>query len=221
MDAHDKPTIEEDELRWPTTPSAILIMGKRQGTKKTNKQLWGRIALAAALWYSAPHPKPYIAFVASDVHGPANTPDTEIVKRLLTDKFDIPADYLILRQKSNCTLIEVRVVRTLVRAYRLTHIFMVTHLYHAPRTQKYSDEVLSNASVIPVHPDILTEITFPEEHEDLLPEITRLIEESQPGWLDLIRETLVEWLLSLAHKGDSRGRIERGLARRLRRAPRR
>ena len=82
-------------LEWPQQPSGILIMGKRKGTKKENKQLWARTALAAALWYSAPQPKPYLLFVAQDVHGPECKPDAQVVKSLLTQKFGIPADFLI------------------------------------------------------------------------------------------------------------------------------
>ncbi|MDX1524508.1 MAG: ElyC/SanA/YdcF family protein [Anaerolineae bacterium] len=216
MDFQDETLLDEDDVRWPTTPSAIMIMGKRQGTKRHNKQLWGRIAMAAALWYSAPHPKPYIAFVASDRHGRNNSPDAEMVKSALIEKLNIPADYLIIRQKTNCTLIEVRAMRAIARTYRLTHLFLVTHLYHAARTQTYIDEVWPNASVIPAHPDILTEITFPAMNDDLQQEITRLVEASQPGWFDSGRETLIEGLLTLLHNLDPRGRVERSLARLVR-----
>lgn len=212
----DKSPTNENELRWPETPSAILIMGKRQGTKRENKQLWGRVALATALWYSAPEPKPYIGFVASDVHGPLRTPDVQVVRSLLVERFDIPPDYLVLRQKTNCTLLEVRAARVLNRAYGLAHIFVLTHLYHAPRAQRYFDEVMLNASVIPVHPDILAEITFPPEYSDLLPELQTMIEDSLPGRLDTAREQVIESMLNLAHTLDQRGRLERRLARLLR-----
>ena len=95
MDQEEKFPKTETDLHWPLTPSAILIMGKRQGTKKENKQLWGRVGLAAALWYSAPEPKPYLLFVASDVHGPARTPDAKVVKRMLVEDFGISADFVI------------------------------------------------------------------------------------------------------------------------------
>lgn len=216
MTVPDTSTPDNEETRWPTTPSAIVLMGKRQGTKRHNRQLRGRAALVAALWHSAPAPKPYIVFVAADIHGPNRTPDVEVVRSLLVERFDVPADCLILRQRSNCTLLEVRAIRALARAYRLTHIFAVTHLYHAPRTQRYFNEVFPNASVIPVHSDILNEIVFPEAYIDLLPELTELIDESQPNRLDSIREHLIEWLLGLAHTFDPRGRWERRLARVLR-----
>jgi len=208
--------VNTNELNWPTTPSAILIMGKRQGSKREHHQLRGRVAMAAALWFSAPSPKPYLAFVAADVHGPQRTPDAELVKSMLTRQFGLPPDYLILRRRSNCTLIEVRAMRALSRAYRLTHVFVVTHLYHAARTQNYFDEVMPNAAVIPVHSDILEEITFPEEYVDLLPWMRHLIINSQPDFLDVMRETLIEWILARAHARDPRGRLERRLARIIR-----
>ncbi|MBN1991820.1 MAG: YdcF family protein [Anaerolineae bacterium] len=216
MGPDQKLSASEDELTWPETPSAILIMGKRQGTKKENKQLRGRVAMAAALWYSAPQPKPYLLFVASDVHGPARRPDAKVVKSTLLEKFQIPADYLIVRRRANCTMLEVRAARALRRAYGLAQIFAITHLYHAPRAQRYLDEAWLNAAVIPVHPAILAEITFPAEYADLLPELRAMIIASLPGRLDNIREHLIEWLLGLAHTLDRRGRFERQLAWALR-----
>lgn len=207
---------EPAEPEWPATPSALLIMGKRQGTKKENKQLWGRAAMAAALWYSAPPPKPYLIFVASDVHGPKLTPDAQVVRKLLIERFQIPADFVIIRQLTNCTLLEVRMARVLRRVHGLAHIFALTHLYHAARAQRYLNEVLSDASVIPVHLDILDEIQFPLESTALWLDIRALIKESQPGRLDNLREYLVEWLLNQAHTLDRRGRFERRLARWLR-----
>lgn len=209
-------TATETGSPWPRTPSAILIMGKRQGIKKENRQLWARVALAAALWYSAPEPKPYLIFVAADVHGPARTPDARIVKSMLVEQFGISADFVMLRPVSNCTLIEVRAMRVLSKIYGVTHVFALTHLYHAPRAQRYLNEVLPDASVIPVHPEILTEITLAPEYEDLLPQIEQLILDSQPPLLDRIREHIVEMLLNLAHLIDRRGKFERRLARILR-----
>lgn len=216
MRSDDVTSTDEDQIEWPQEPSGILIMGKRQGTKKENKQLWGRVAMAAALWYSAPQPKPYLLFVAIDTHGPQHTPDAKVVKSMLIEKFGIPGDFIILREKTNCTLLEVRAARVLSRVYDLSNIFAITHLYHAPRTQRYMNEVLPKASVIPVHPDVLDEIAFPEEADDLLTEIQTLIEDSLPTQLDLIREHGIEWLLNHAHTLDSRGRFERRLAKILR-----
>lgn len=207
---------QKDNFKWPQQPSGILIMGKRQGTKKENKQLYGRIALTAALWYSAPQPKPYLMFVASDIHGPHRTPDTSIVKSTLIKDFGIPADFLIMRQKSNCTLIEVRAVRTINRVYNFARIFAITHLYHAYRAQVYFNEVLPNALVMPAHPEILNEITFPPEGEDLFKQIRAVVQASLPTRLDLIREQLIEGLLMQAHRLDRRGRLERRLAKILR-----
>ena len=216
MHTNNAPTTNQKQIDWPQQPSGILIMGKRQGTKKENKQLWGRTAMAAALWYSAPQPKPYLIFVASDIHGSKNTPDADAVKSMLIDKFNIPADYQILRQKTNCTLLEVRAVHAISRAYNLADIFAVTHLYHAPRSQQYFYEVLPNASIIPVHLDILDEITFPLEATDLLEEIKQLVANSMPSKVDLIREYFIEWILSLAHTLDTRGWVERRLAKLIR-----
>ena len=216
MNIQETTPVNEEDLSWPKTPSALLIMGKRQGTKRANKQLWGRTAMAAALWHSAPFPKPYIAFVASDVHGRERKADAEVVKEMLIKQFEVPADFLIVRQRSNCTLIEVRATRAIVRAYRLTHIFLITHLYHAPRAQRYANEVLANGLVIPAHLDVLNEVTFHPEQEALRQEIVTLVEASQPNWLDRLREMTIEWLLNRAHSVDPRGRLERRLARLLR-----
>ncbi len=207
---------QEGEATWPQTPSAIFIMGKRQGTKKENKQLWGRVALAATLWHSAPQPKPYIIFTASDVHGPQRTPDVIVVKQLLVEKFEIPLEFLIVRRRANCTMLEVRQARVLSRAYGLTQIFVLTHLYHAPRTQRHFNELLSFADVIPVHPDILAEINFPPEYADLLPQLEITIKDSIPSKFDVFREHIIEMLLGLAHTIDRRGRFERWLAHVLR-----
>lgn len=212
------PPDTDQEPKWSDIPLGVLIMGKRQGIKRENKQLWGRVALAAALWHSAPYPKPYLMFVSSDIHGPQRRPDADVVKELLVDRFGISADYVILRQKANCTLIEVRAARILKRAYGLSEIISLTHLYHAARTQRYLDEVFKgeDASVIPVHPEILTEITYPETAPVPLETLQTHVRDSQPHWLDRLREYGVEWLLGLAHRLDSRGRLERVLAHLLR-----
>jgi len=214
MNSTDKSS--DYELAWPVTPTGILIMGKRQGTKKENLQLWGRTALAAALWYSAPQPKPYLIFVAADIHGPDNIPDGLAVKKLLTQTYGISADFVILRPVSNCTLIEVRAVRVLTKFYGLSQIFAVTHLYHAPRAQRYLDEIVPNAAVIPVHPDILETINFPAEYKIQWETIEKAVQDSMPGKLDALREHLIESVLNIAHTIDRRGKFERWLARRLR-----
>jgi hypothetical protein len=194
-----------------------MMMGKRQGTKNENKQLWGRVAMAAALWYCAPIPRPYLVFVASDVHGPNLTPDAHVVKHMLVERFQISADFIIVRQRTNCTLLEVRAMRAIKRAYKISHVFALTHLYHAPRAQRYLDEVLKDdASVIPVHPEILAELEPPPEGQEFFAELHHLIAASQPSKFDLMREYLVEWLLNLAHTLDRRGRFERRLAHILR-----
>jgi uncharacterized SAM-binding protein YcdF (DUF218 family) len=201
---------------WPGTSAGILIMGKRQGTKRENRQLWGRTAMAAALWYSAPQPKPYILFVASDIHGPDRKSDALVVKSQLVEVYGISADYVILRTVSNCTLIEVRAARVLKRIYNLSRIFAVTHLYHAPRTQRYLNEVLSDASVIPAHGDILDELNFTGLDERLVTNLRQLITTSAPKHFDLAREQIIEWCLTWVHRLDPRGHLERKLAKILR-----
>jgi hypothetical protein len=216
MHSNDTLSKDQTELTWPKALCGILVMGKRQGTKKENKQLWARTALGALLWYSAPDPKPYILFVASDIHGPARVPDAQIVKQLLVGKYKISADYVMLRPVSNCTLIEVRAARVLSKIYKLNYIFAVTHLYHAPRAQRYLDEVLPQAAVIPVHPEVVDEITLPSEYLRLFSDLPALIKDSMPHRFDLIREQLIETLLNYAHSLDDRGVFERRLARILR-----
>jgi hypothetical protein len=155
-------------------------------------------------------------FVASDMHGPKLTPDAQVVKTMLLERFHIPGDYVITRQVTNCTLLEVRMARVLRRIYGLAHIFALTHLYHAARAQRYLNEVLPDASVIPTHPAILDEIQFPLESTAIWLDIRALVKESQPGRLDNLREHIIEWLLNQAHSLDRRGRYERRLARLLR-----
>lgn len=216
MHSNDTLSTDQTELSWPQSLSGIVVMGKRQGTKKENRQLWARTALAAVLWYSAPEPKPYILFVASDIHGPSGTPDAQVVKNLLVGTYKISSDYVMLRPVSNCTLLEVRAIRVLTKIYKLDHVFAITHLYHAPRAQRYLDEVLNNASVIPVHPAILDEIALPPEYLTRFGDLPHLIAKSMPGRLDLIREHIIELLLNYAHSLDARGKLERRLAKILR-----
>jgi hypothetical protein len=76
--------------------------------------------------------------------------------------------------------------------------------------------VLSFADVIPVHPEILIEIKFPEEYVDLLPQLEMTIKNSILNKPDAFREHIIELLLGLAHTIDRRGRFERWLAHVLR-----
>lgn len=207
-----------EELTWPTEPSAIMIMGKLQGTKQENLQLHGRIAMAAALWYAAPQPKPYLIFAAFDKSN--GVFDVDTVKSRLTELYQIPPDYLILRCKSNCTLIEVRVAKAIQRVYKLAHLFAITHLYHAGRTQHYFDEVLAElVSVLPAHVDIFDELVVPLGADELFANLRATIAASQPTRLDNSRELATEWILSHLHNFDKRGRIERTLAKLLRGSP--
>jgi len=212
---HDNDEISaQTEFIWPEAPAAIMIMGKRQGTKTVNKQLYGRIAMATALWYSAPPPKPYIIFVAADISQAVNA--AYIVKKTLTQQHHIPSDFVMTRRKSNCTLIEVRLARVLYRVYGLAHIFAVTHLSQAARTQHYFDEVLlDEVSVIPVHPDVFDEITYVPDQAEFFTELRATVVESLPTRADTLREMMLEWSLSRLHAMDRRGRLECWLAQRF------
>jgi hypothetical protein len=196
--------------------SAILIMAKRQAGRAENKPLLGRIALAAALWHSAPDPKPLILYVASDSHGQPEIADAQVVRSVLTENLGIPPGSLMLREKSNCTLVEVRMVRNLARTHGFDRILAVTHPYHAPRVQRYFDEVLHGVRVVTATSECLTELTPPSGPHEFLEKLRPMIEISQPGRWQLVRERLVEGLLDRIHLLDPRGRLERWLARILR-----
>ena len=198
--------------------SAILIMAKRQAGRAQNKPLLGRIALAAALWHSAPDPKPLILYVASDSHGRPEIADARVVRSLLTEDLGIPADSLMLREKSNCTLVEVRMVRTLARTHGFDRIVAVTHPYHARRAQRYFEEALPNVRVVPVTSEALTKLSPSRPPNEFLQKLRPMIEISEPGRWQLAREHLVEGVLGRIHRLDPRGRLERRLARTLRRA---
>ena len=199
-------------------PSAILIMAKRQAGRVQNKPLLGRIALAAALWHHTPDPKPLILYVASDSHGQPQVADAQIVRSLLTEGLGIPVDSLLLREKSNCTLVEVRMVRVLARTHGFDRILAVTHPYHARRAQQYFEEVLPDVCVVPVSVESLTRLSPPRQPSDLLHQLRPMIEISQPGRWQSVREHIVEGLLNRIHPLDPRGRLERRLARILRKA---
>jgi hypothetical protein len=99
---------------------------------------------------------------ASDSHGQSRIADARVVSSLLIEGFGIPVDSLLLREKSNCTLVEV-----------------------------------------------------PSE---FLHKLRPMIEASQPGRWQLAREHIVEGLLNRIHTLDPRGKLERRLARILRKA---
>jgi hypothetical protein len=191
-------------------------MGKTQGTKSENRQLRARVALAAALWHTAEDPKPYVLFVAADVHGPLRTLDAQVVESALIGEFRVPDHHVLARPRANCTLIEVRAARVLSRIHGFRHIVAVTHPYHAPRARRYLDEVLPSTAVVAVHPNVLDELVLPIRCTELFRDLRATICDSMPARADLLREWTVEWLMTLLHTLDPRGRLERRLAKLLR-----
>lgn len=179
-----------ETIPWPDPPFALLVMGKRQGTKRVNRQLHARVARAAALWRDAPDPKPLVLFVAADANRSGER-DAEWVRRTLVENGGLPAERVFARPLSDCTFVEVRTARDLAVRHGFERILAVTHPYHAPRARRYLREVLPGSEVVAVP-------------------------QSQPQGLDAIREGALEWILQRIHSLDSRGRIERGLAARLR-----
>jgi uncharacterized SAM-binding protein YcdF (DUF218 family) len=216
-----KPLESADSALLTRAPSALHIVAKRQGSKLENRQLIARAAMAAALWHFAPEPKPRISYVASDVHGPDRTPDAELVRSLLTDRFHVPASSLLLRTRANCTFLEVRRVRALSRAAGLEHILALTHAYHARRVQRYFNEVMDGVTVLPVDFEGIDGVLRASVQPVLFHEVRKLVERARPDPLDLARESVVEWLLSGFHSLDPRGRLERRLADLLRTESRR
>ena len=197
----------------------IHIMAKRQGSKKGNRQLAARVATAAVLWHCAPGSKPTISYVANDVHGPEKKPDAHVVRRLLAERFRVPEDALHIRIKANCTLLEVRMVRTLSRVHGLGRIAALTHMYHAGRAQRYFNEVLPNVSVFPVVPELLNHASNRFGKPVFFHEALDIVRKAPPDRMDLAREHLVECTLNRIHTLDPRGLLERSLADRLRPAP--
>jgi hypothetical protein len=135
---------------------------------------------------------------------------------LLTGRFGIPEDSLLLREKSNCTLLEVRMVRALARTHGFDQILALTHPYHARRAQRYFEEVLPDVCVVPVSLESLARLSPPLPPNELLDKVRPMIETSEPNKWQLAREHVVEGLLNRIHLLDPRGRLERRLARILR-----
>jgi len=207
------------ECRSWCSDSAIHIVAKRQGSKRENRQLVARVAMAAALWHYAPNPKPWVTYVASDVHGPDCAPDSELVRSLLTGRFEVPPACQLLRSKANCTFLEVRWVRALARARGFRRIVALTHSYHVARAQRYFDEALPGVTVLPVDLRGLA-LTFRSPGQPkFYREIPLLVRQAQPGLPDLLRELVVEGLLRGLHALDPRGGLERRMADRVRPGP--
>lgn len=196
--------------------AAILIMGKAHGTKRANHQLHGRVAMAAAIWHCLGARRLSVFFLAADSHGPSGTPDGVVVERLLTTQYRVPPDCVHLRRWSLCTVTEVCGMRILARARGYRTILAITHGYHARRARAYFAQV--GVAVEMVRPELssLHALPLPADQPDLCRAIEHAIIAARPHPLDVAREGCVEALLTLLHRLDSRGRVERWLARRLR-----
>lgn len=193
--------------------AAIVILGKAQGRKSENRQLLARVSAAALLWHAAEPPRPSVVMVARDeVDG---VPDVDRAAAVLQG-LGVPSEFVLTRPWSNCTLIEVRAVRVLARARGWRTLTLLTHPYHRARAQRLLDEVLPGSSVEAVAPGFAG---GSDPSADLRSVVDQRIAASMPRGLDLARELLVESILSALHVVDPRGRIERGLARRVRSAP--
>jgi hypothetical protein len=194
---------------------AVAILGKVQRILRDPSQLDARIATAAALWHAAPAPKPWILYVASDVHGRDRRPDGLVVRRMLV-RFGVAAEDFVFRPWSNCTVVEARALRVLARALRLGAITALTHPYHAPRARRILTAVIPGIEVLAVRPEAVTDLTVPGL------DLQRVVALSMPGRADLVRERTVESVLAWLGIVDRRGRFERKLASALRAAaPRR
>jgi hypothetical protein len=115
-------------------------------------------------------------------------------------------------------LVEVRMVRVLARTHGFDRLLAVTHPYHARRAQQYFEEVLPDVCVVPVSSEFLTGLSPSRQPSDLLRQLRPMIEISEPGRWQWAREHIVEGVLYRIHLLDPRGRLERRLARILRKA---
>jgi hypothetical protein len=197
--------------------AGILIHGKQQGTKAANHELHGRVALAAGLWHAARRPTLPIFFVAADTHGPTRVHDGTIVGNLLTQRYRVPTGVVHVRRWSLCTLVEVRAMRALARIHGIGRVLAITHPYHTRRAAAYFAQIGLAAEMLPVHPATLAGLTFPTELAETWREIHDAVVRSLPRRLDLVRERAVEAALTLLHRVDARGKVERRLAAMVRR----
>jgi hypothetical protein len=191
-------------------------MGKYQGTKPVNHHLHGRIALAAAVWHGLRDPAAAVLFVAADTHGASRTPDAAIVRAHLVERWRVPAERVHARRWADCTVVEVRAMRVLARAGGIRRVLAVTHGYHAPRAARYFDQVGLRVEVLVPETATLARFPLPPAAADLEPEMRDVVACGRPRRFDLLRERLVEAYVSVAHRLDPRGRLERALARRFR-----
>jgi hypothetical protein len=209
---------ETDRRRRGAVPGrpAVVILGKVRRLQRNHSQLDARVATAAALWHAASAPRPWILYVASDVHGREQVPDGLVVRRKLVDELGVAAADFVFRPWSNCTLVEARAVRVLARALALGPITALTHPYHAPRARRILTAAIPTARVLPVWPETVAALSLPGL------DLARIVARSMPGPAELARERAVEGVLACLHAVDPRGRLERRIASAVRAAaPRR
>ena len=95
-------------------------------------------------------------------------------------------------------------------------VFSLRNPYHARRVAQYFAEVLPEVRVLPVEPDAASELAAASGAPELFRELPKLVRASTPSPVDLARERASELALSLLHRFDRRGRLERRLANRIR-----
>lgn len=187
----------------------IVILGKARGRKKESLQFFARVSVASLLWHAASEPRPIIIVVTRDA--PEGVPDAHRAKGRLV-ALGIPEESVVARSWSNCTLLEARAVRVLVRAHDLGELTVLTHPYHRRRAQRFFDEVVPSARVVAVEPGFVEKLPASPRRDEASAHVAR----SMPTGVDLRREQVVEAMLSALHEVDPRGRVERWLAGRVR-----
>lgn len=193
------------ETEKERTRDGIVVLGKARGRKAESLQLLARTAVAAALWHEAREPRPAVLVVTRDA--PEAMPDAYRVARRL-EELGVPRERILARAWSNCTMIEARAVRVLARAHGLGRLTVLTHPYHRPRAEQIFREVVSEVDFLEVEPSLFDACSVPPDLAFVPAEVKR----SMPRGVDLLRERLIEAVLSVLHVVDPRGRIERGLA---------
>jgi len=205
-----------EEPRVGCGASAVVILGKHQGTRPHNLELRGRVALGAAVWHGLSDPTAPVYFLAADTHGPTGVRDGTLVRSLLTERYQVPGDVVHVRRWSLCTLAEVRGIRALSRRRGFERVVAVTHGYHARRVAKYLGEVALRGEVLSVDPETLARLPVPAAGAELWQMIAEAVTAARIGFGHHVRERATEAGLTVLHRLDRRGRIERWLAKRAR-----
>lgn len=196
-----------------TTPSYIAVMGKRRGREPSPSQLEARAALAALLWWQT-LPRPLVACVEAEMHGPGLPSGAEVARRLLVERGGVADGAVLARPWSNATVTEVRGHRVLLRERGLlgSEITAVTHPYHAARTARYFAEIGVAARVVSVTLAAAARIETPALPAARRAVLLALVARGVARPPDLWREVAVEMIATLLHRMDRRGRGERWLA---------